>query len=161
MGVSKTSARCKMEPFYSNRYLLEAVIAANVSITRYCRCPRSSSDNRILFYYTKAILTPLMSEFWQWDILAVYVFWLIMTEKKYLMVKVLVSKFVFWYFSILFVSVTQILKKYICILYICIRVAIIKVCLETAFSKKLYDIEIGQLICKAINLLVFIWYELS
>ena len=33
--------------------------------------------------------------------------------------------------------------------------AVIKVCLETPFSKKSYHIEIGQLIFQAINLLVF------
>ena len=37
--------------------------------------------------------------------------------------------------------------------------AVIKVSSETPFSKKSYHIEIGQLICKVINLLVFIWYE--
>ena len=37
--------------------------------------------------------------------------------------------------------------------------AVIKVCSETSFSKKSYHIEIGQLISKVINLLVFIWYE--
>ena len=46
----------------------------------------------------------LMSEFRHKDTLAKYVFWL-MTEKKHLIVKVLVSNFVFWYFYILFVSV--------------------------------------------------------
>ena len=37
--------------------------------------------------------------------------------------------------------------------------AVIKVCSEVPFSKKSYHIEIGQLICKAINILVSIWYE--
>ena len=36
-----------------------------------------------------------------------------------------------------------------------IAVAVIKASAETSFSKKSYHIEIGQLICKAINLLVF------
>ena len=31
--------------------------------------------------------------------------------------------------------------------------------METAYSKKSYHIEIDQLICKPINLLVSIWYE--
>ena len=37
--------------------------------------------------------------------------------------------------------------------------AVIKVCSETLFNKKSYHIEIGQLICEVINLLVFIWCE--
>ena len=37
--------------------------------------------------------------------------------------------------------------------------AVIKVCSETPFNKKSYHIEIGQLICKVINLLVAIWYK--
>ena len=37
--------------------------------------------------------------------------------------------------------------------------AVIKVCSETPFSKKLYHVEVGQVICKSINLLVSIWYE--
>ena len=40
-----------------------------------------------------------------------------------------------------------------------LTVAVIKVCSQTPFSKILYHIEIGQLICKVINLLVFIWFE--
>ena len=40
-----------------------------------------------------------------------------------------------------------------------ITVAVIKICLETLFSKKSYYIETGQLICKAINWLVSTWYE--
>ena len=41
-----------------------------------------------------------------------------------------------------------------------ITVAVIKVCsVKTPFSKKSYHIEIAQLTCKAINLLVSIWYE--
>ena len=40
-----------------------------------------------------------------------------------------------------------------------ITVAVIKICLETIFSKKSYYIETGQLICKAINWLVSIWCE--
>ena len=41
-----------------------------------------------------------------------------------------------------------------------ITVAVIKVCsIKTPFSKKSYHIEIAQLTCKAINLLVSIWYE--
>ena len=40
-----------------------------------------------------------------------------------------------------------------------ITVAVIKVCSETSFSKKSYHIETGQLICRAINWLVSIWYE--
>ena len=41
-----------------------------------------------------------------------------------------------------------------------IAVAAIKVCSETPFSKKSYHIEISQLICKVISLvLVSIWYE--
>ena len=66
-------------------YLKLLTIAANISINRCSRSPRSASDDSILFYHPKAILTSLMSEFWQWwDTLAVYLFWL-MTEKKYLM----------------------------------------------------------------------------
>ena len=42
-----------------------------------------------------------------------------------------------------------------------ITVAVIKASAETSFSKKSYHIEIGQLICKAINLLVFTWYQFS
>ena len=38
-------------------------------------------------------------------------------------------------------------------------VAVIKTCSETLFSKKSYYIETGQLICKTINWLVYIWYE--
>ena len=37
--------------------------------------------------------------------------------------------------------------------------AVIKVCSEIPFSKKSYRFEIGQLICKVINLLPFMWYE--
>ena len=37
-----------------------------------------------------------------------------------------------------------------------ISVAVIKVCPETPFNEKSYDIEIGQLISKVINLLVII-----
>ena len=41
-----------------------------------------------------------------------------------------------------------------------ITVTVIKVCsIKTPFSKKSYHIEIAQLTCKAINLLVSIWYE--
>ena len=40
-----------------------------------------------------------------------------------------------------------------------ITVPVIKAYSETLFIKKSYHIEIGQLICKAINLLVSIWYE--
>ena len=40
-------------------------------------------------------------------------------------------------------------------------VAVIKACSETPFSKKSYHIEEGQPICKAINLMVFTWYEFS
>ena len=40
-----------------------------------------------------------------------------------------------------------------------ITMVVIKVCLETRFSKKLYHIETGQLICKGINWLVSIWYD--
>ena len=39
--------------------------------------------------------------------------------------------------------------------------AAIKVCWEIPFSKKSYPIEIGQLICQAINLLPFTWCEFS
>ena len=38
-----------------------------------------------------------------------------------------------------------------------ITVAVIKVCWETPFSKKLYHIETGQLVWKAISWLVSIW----
>ena len=38
-------------------------------------------------------------------------------------------------------------------------IAVIKVCLDTPFCKKLYCIETGQLICKAMNWLVSIWNE--
>ena len=36
---------------------------------------------------------------------------------------------------------------------------VIKVYSETPFNKKLHHIEIDQLICKVISLLIFIWYE--
>ena len=38
--------------------------------------------------------------------------------------------------------------------------AVIKICSETPFNKKLYHIEIGELICKVINLLVSICFEI-
>ena len=41
---------------------------------RYYGTARSASDKNILFYYTKAILTTLMSEFWQQNTLAEYIF---------------------------------------------------------------------------------------
>ena len=41
-------------------------------------------------------------------------FWLV-TEKTYLMVKFLVSEFVFWYFYVLFMFITWTLKKNFCI----------------------------------------------
>ena len=65
-GGSKTPATCKMEHLYSNSHLFEATVV-NISISRCCRNPRSASGNSILFYYdyTKAILTSLISEFWQ------------------------------------------------------------------------------------------------
>ena len=99
------------------------------------------------------------------------------------MAKVLVSKLVFWYFCLLFVSVTWILKKYFCIplyytftyypwlvlfrlyktsiIWQLITLAVIKVCSETPFSKKSYHIEVGHLICKAISTLVSVVYEFS
>ena len=40
-------------------------------------------------------------------------------------------------------------------------VAVIKICLETLFSKKLYYIETSQSICSAINWLVSVWYQFS
>ena len=41
-----------------------------------------------------------------------------------------------------------------------VTVAVIKICSGTLFSKKSYRIETGQLICKVINWLVSIWYEI-
>ena len=38
--------------------------------------------------------------------------------------------------------------------------AVVKVCLEIPFNKKLCHIEVGQLICKA-GSLVSVWYEFS
>ena len=49
-------------------------VVVNISIGRYCGTPRTASDNSILFCYTKAILTTLMSEFWQQDTLAEFSF---------------------------------------------------------------------------------------
>ena len=40
-------------------------------------------------------------------------------------------------------------------------VAVIKICSEILFSKKLYYVDTGQLICSAINWIVSVWYELS
>ena len=71
---------------------------------RYYGTARSASDKSILFYYTKVILTTLMSEFWQQNTLAEYIFWL-MAEKICLRVKVVPSKFVFGFFYILFAAV--------------------------------------------------------
>ena len=47
-------------------YLKPLTIAVNISIIRCCMCPRFTFVNSILlFYHTKAIITSLMSEFWQ------------------------------------------------------------------------------------------------
>ena len=64
-------------------YLKLFIIVANISISRCCRSPRSTSDNSIVFYddCNKSTLTSLISEFWQWDTWAVCVFWML-TEKK-------------------------------------------------------------------------------
>ena len=40
-------------------------------------------------------------------------------------------------------------------------VAVIKICSEILFSKRLYYVDTGQLICSAINWIVSVWYELS
>ena len=50
-------------------------VVINISMGRYYGTARSASDKNILFYYTKAILTTLMSEFWQQNTLAEYIFW--------------------------------------------------------------------------------------
>ena len=55
-----TSGTCQIEMFYSNSYPLEAV-------NYYCKYLS------IVSYYTKAILTLLMSEFWQSETLAKYI----------------------------------------------------------------------------------------
>ena len=83
-------------------YLKPLTIAVKISIIRFYKSHRSAFGNSILlFYNTKAMLTSLMPEFWQQDTLVEYIFWSV-SEKTYLLIKGLVSKFVFCYFYILF-----------------------------------------------------------
>ena len=87
-----------------------------------------------------------------------------LNENKYPVVKILVGKFVFLVFlyfvghcNINFEEIhlySMMLNPWLVLLRLyktniilqLIRVAVIKVCLETPFSENLYDIEIGQLI---------------
>ena len=45
-------------------YLKPLTIVANISIIKCFKTPTSASDNSLSFYYTKAILTSLISELW-------------------------------------------------------------------------------------------------
>ena len=77
-------------------YMRPLTIIVNISIIKVLDQPLTKS----LFYHTKAILTSIMPEFWQQETFGAIYF------LTYLMVNGFVRKFVFWYFYILFVSIT-------------------------------------------------------
>ena len=126
-------------------YLKSLTIEANISISRCCMSLRSASDNSMLFYYTKAIPASLMSK----QVFILVFLYIVCVCNVNFEETVLYSMMLNP-----LVPLASTIKRSIILQLI--TVAAIKVCSEISFSNKSYHIEIGQLICKAVSLLVFI-----